>query len=59
MTTERKGPVPTVRRADGRYVRWSWRYASWQTQDRFGNWRNIRTELARAYVAAGLPVGVK
>ena len=51
-------PMPSIRREDGRYVRFSHRYKSWQIQTRTGDWRNIRPSLARCYVAAGLPVGV-
>lgn len=44
---------------DGRYVRFSWRYNSWQFEDKLARtWRNIRPELARALVSAGYRVGV-
>ena len=43
---------------DGRYVRWSWRYNSWQFEDKTSRvWRNIRPDLARALAAAGYRVG--
>ena len=56
MTSARKGPAPTVRREDGRYLRFSHRYNAWQVMDRLGQWRNIRVELARGYASAGFPV---
>lgn len=59
MTTERKGPAPSVRRPDGRYLRWSWRYNAWQIKTRDGGFKNISTPLARSYAAAGLPIGVQ
>lgn len=49
---------PDIRRADGRYVRWSWRYKTWQRQCPVTQqWFNIRPEQADAAVAAGLRVG--
>lgn len=56
MTSQRRGPAPATRREDGRYLRFSWRYASWQVQDKRGAWHNVRVDLARAYSAAGFPV---
>ena len=46
----------------GRYVRFSWRYNTWQvnrhTADGRSEWRNISAHIARSYAAAGFPVGV-
>jgi hypothetical protein len=48
-----------VRRPDGRYVRWSFRYNAWQVRDAVtGAFRNIKPEMARCYAAAGFPIGV-
>jgi hypothetical protein len=53
-------PVKPVRRADGRYLRFSWRYNAWQIQSPITNdWRSIRPEMARCYAAAGFPIGVQ
>ena len=48
-----------VVRADGRYLRFSWRYDTWQVKTRTGAWVNVRTALAQAYAAAGFPIGVQ
>ena len=56
MTSERRKDAD-IRRADGRYVRWSWRYKTFQCM-MDGHWRNITPENARAWAAAGLPLGV-
>ena len=45
---------PTM--SGGRYVRFSWRFSCWQVQLQDRTWRNVRPELARCYVAAGLEV---
>ena len=60
MSSDRK-PQMTVssRRADGRYLRFSWRYNTWQVKDRMGNWRNVHVGMARAYASAGFPIGVQ
>jgi hypothetical protein len=50
-------PVAAVRREDGRYLRYSFRYDTWQVRTRHGTWANIRIELARAYAASGFPIG--
>lgn len=48
----------TLKVMDGRYVRWSWKYASWQFQSAETKaWRNIRPDLANALAAAGYRVG--
>ena len=63
MTSDRRktgvAAQKMVMRVDGRYLRFSHRYASWQVQTRAGLWANIRTEQARAYAAAGFPIGVQ
>lgn len=56
MTTNRRGPAPTQRRLDGRHIRFSWRYQTFQVKTKQGQWVNVRHELARAYAAAGFPV---
>lgn len=54
-----QAPIKAVRREDGRYVRWSWKYNTWQVNDPTAHtWRNIRPELARCYAASGFPIGV-
>ena len=44
----------------GRYVRFSHRYQCWQVTKPsaagYMEWRNISANLARCYVAAGLPI---
>ncbi len=60
MTTERRPrSAPKAQRLpDGRYIRFSWRYNTWQVQGGpLREWRNIRPELARCYAAAGFPIG--
>lgn len=61
MTADRKPTyrVNSVTLKDGRYLRFSHRYNSWQVKDRVGNWRNVRPELARCYAAAGMMIGVQ
>lgn len=62
MTTERKRGKPSqkmTRTALGRYMRWSWRYNTWQVQTREGVWKNASVPMARAYAAAGFPIGVQ
>ena len=59
MTTDRKGPAPSVRRPDGRYLRFSWRFNCWQIKTKDGTFRNVSVPMARAYAAAGLPIGVQ
>lgn len=51
----RKRAAAPARAPDGRYVRWSYRYHTYQVLDRLGEWRNIREPLADAYIAAGFP----
>jgi ribosomal protein L14 len=51
-----------VRRADGRYIRFSHTRNVWQVNRKTPTgmqWFNISTNLARVYAAAGLPVGVQ
>lgn len=49
---------PDIRRSDGRYVRFSWRFKAFQVFDPVaGVFRNITPEMARNYAAAGLPMG--
>lgn len=58
MTTNIK-PItkrPTVRTVDGRYLRWSWRYNTFQMKTVAGEWRNVPAHIARCYAAAGFPV---
>lgn len=50
--------VPTLR-IDGRYLRWSHRYSAWQIRTREGTYINVSVPMARAYAAAGLPIGVQ
>ena len=52
-------PGPQAQRAiNGRYLRYSYRYRTWQVQDPLARvWRNIRPEMAAAYSAAGFPKG--
>jgi hypothetical protein len=55
-------PVTARRRADGRYVRFSHRYNTWQVKTPTPTgpvWRNISANLARVYTACGFPVGVQ
>ena len=56
-------PVPPVLvHTRGRYVRFSHRYNTWQVNKRVGDtllWVNISANMARAYVAGGLPIGVQ
>lgn len=61
MTADRKPTyrVNSVTLKDGRYLRWSWRYNSWQVKDRHGLWRAVRPEIARCYAAAGMMIGVQ
>lgn len=59
MSSDRRGPTPTVRRKDGRYLRFSHRYNTWQVIDTRGAWRNVRIDLARGYASAGFPIGVQ
>jgi hypothetical protein len=54
-----RAPVKPQRRVDGRYIRFSFRYDSWQVQTPDKTWANIRPEMARAYAAAGFPIGVQ
>lgn len=57
MTSERRKDAD-IRRADGRYVRWSWRYKAFQHYDKVsGVWRNITPEMARQHVDEKLPMG--
>lgn len=49
--------VPSTRRADGRYLRFSFRYNAWQIKTREGSWVNTSVPMARAYAAAGFPIG--
>lgn len=60
MSSDRK-PTKAVstRRADGRYLRWSWRYNTWQVKARDGSFRNVSVPMARAYAAADFPIGVQ
>lgn len=44
---------------DGRYLRWSWRYNTWQVLTRTHQWVNIKVPLARCYAAAGFQVSVE
>lgn len=54
------GQTHSTRTPDGRYIRFSHRFNAWQVQDHTaGVWRNVRVELARAYVASGMPIGVQ
>lgn len=61
MTSSRtpRPPGPQAQRAiNGRYLRYSYRYQTWQVQDSLARtWRNVRPELAAAYNAAGFPTG--
>ena len=63
MSSDRRkpgaAPQKMVVRADGRYLRFSWRYDTWQVKTRTGAWVNVRTALAQAYAAAGFPIGVQ
>lgn len=54
----KRNNTPDIRRADGRYVRWSWRYKTFQSQCAVtGQWMNITPEMARSWASAGLPIG--
>lgn len=62
MTAQRKprgqmSPTPAAQRAiGGRYLRWSFRYATWQVQDPLARvWRNVRPELVASFTNAGFP----
>ena len=59
MTTNRRPDyrVKSITLTDGRYLRFSHRFNTWQVLDRTGNWRNVRPELARCYAAAGMMIG--
>lgn len=58
MSTDRRSPTPRPFRADGRYLRFSHRYNTWQVKTAAGDWRNLRQiELVRAYAAMGFPIG--
>ncbi|CAB4241044.1 hypothetical protein UFOVP228_48 [uncultured Caudovirales phage] len=48
-----------VMRADGRYLRFSWRYGTWQVKDKTGHFRNVSVPMARCYATAGFPIGVQ
>lgn len=54
-------PPPLVH-TRGRYVRFSHRYNTWQVRKWAGDtllWVNISANMARAYAASGLPIGVQ
>ena len=51
--------VKAVRLPDGRYLRWSHRYNAWQMMTREGTFINVSVPMARAYAAAGFPIGVQ
>jgi hypothetical protein len=59
MSSDRKPTkaVPTMR-VDGRYLRFSHRYNTWQVKTRDG-FINCSVPMARAYAAAGFPIGVQ
>ena len=56
-------PVPpALMHTRGRYVRFSHRYNTWQVRKWAGEqlvWFNISSNMARAYAAGGLPIGVQ
>ena len=61
MTSDRRkqAVAPKARVADGRYLRWSWRYNAWQIRSREGVWHNCNVPMARCYATMGFPIGVQ
>jgi len=57
--TDRKNKARIIRSLDGRRIRFTHRFNTWQVLKPNGDWRNIRPELARCYAAAGFPIGVQ
>jgi hypothetical protein len=60
MSSDRaKGRVSEQRmtmRVGGRYLRFSWKYNTWQVQTRYGDFRNVNLALARCYATMGFPI---
>ena len=60
MSSDRKpNKAISTRRVDGRYLRFSHRYNAWQIKTKDGQFRNVNAVMARAYAAAGFPIGVQ
>lgn len=51
---------PALERSNGRYIRFSHRYNTWQVRKHTGSgweWKNVSANIARCYAALGYPIG--